>query len=46
LWRIPKGTVYRYAHANRWRRYVQSGRTYYHPADVTATLDEVRPGGR
>ncbi|MEO3764694.1 helix-turn-helix domain-containing protein [Streptomyces sp. B8F3] len=43
IWRIPKGTVYRYAHMHRWRRYKQIGRVYYHPADVTATLDEMQP---
>lgn len=39
VWRIPKGTVYRYAHDYHWRRYTQTGRAYYHPDDVTATLD-------
>jgi hypothetical protein len=41
VWRIPKGTVYRYAHAHRWRRYTQAGRAYYHPDDVTATLEQL-----
>ncbi|AZM48659.1 hypothetical protein DMB38_25265 [Streptomyces sp. WAC 06738] len=44
IWRIPKGTVYRYAHMHHWRRYKQIGRVYYHPDDVTTTLDEVHPG--
>ncbi|MFF2373022.1 hypothetical protein ACFVUW_01385 [Streptomyces xiamenensis] len=43
LWRIPKGTIYRYAHTYRWRRYTDTGRTYYHPDDVTATFDTLRP---
>lgn len=41
LWRIPRGTVYRYAHVHRWRRYTASGRAYYHPDDVTATFDQL-----
>jgi hypothetical protein len=41
VWRIPKGTVYRYAHMYRWRRYTQAGRAYYHPGDVTATFDDL-----
>ncbi|WBB61004.1 helix-turn-helix domain-containing protein [Streptomyces sp. WMMC500] len=44
IWRIPKGTVYRYAHMHQWRRYKQIGRVYYHPDDVTTTLDEMHPG--
>ncbi|WP_062209276.1 hypothetical protein [Streptomyces sp. NBRC 109706] len=39
IWRIPKGTIYRYAHTYRWRRYTQTGRAYYHPEDVTTTID-------
>lgn len=39
VWHIPKGTIYRYAHNYRWRRYTQAGRAYYHPHDVTTTLD-------
>ena len=41
VWRIPKGTIYRYAHDHRWRRYTQAGRAYYHPGDVTATLEHL-----
>jgi hypothetical protein len=41
LWRVPRGTVYRYAHRYRWRRYTHDGRAYYHPDDVTATFDEL-----
>ena len=41
VWRIPKGTVYRYAHMHRWRRYTHAGRAYYHPDDVTATFDHL-----
>lgn len=29
--------VYRLAHKHGWRRYVHSGRTYYHPGDVEHT---------
>jgi hypothetical protein len=41
VWHIPKGTIYRYAHSYRWRRYTHTGRAYYHPDDVTATLDRL-----
>jgi hypothetical protein len=41
VWHIPKGTIYRHAHNYRWRRYTHTGRTYYHPDDVTATLDSL-----
>lgn len=41
VWGIPKGTVYRYAHIHRWRRYTHAGRAYYHPDDVVATLDQL-----
>ncbi|KAB8158883.1 MULTISPECIES: hypothetical protein [Streptomyces] len=41
LWHVPKGTVYRYAHTYRWRRYTHTGRAYYHPDDVTATFDQL-----
>lgn len=41
IWRIPKGTIYRYAHKHRWRRYTEGVRTYYHPNDVTAVLDDL-----
>lgn len=41
VWHIPKGTVYRYAHNFQWRRYTHIGRTYYHPEDVLATLDQL-----
>ncbi|MGJ7905376.1 hypothetical protein ACOQFL_02715 [Actinopolyspora sp. H202] len=41
IWSIPKGTIYRYAHKHGWRRYTDSGRTYYHPNDVTTILDEL-----
>jgi hypothetical protein len=41
LWRIPKGTIYRYAHLYRWRRYTQAVRASYHPHDVTATFDRL-----
>jgi hypothetical protein len=46
LWRIPRGSIYRYAHMHRWRRYTNAGRTYYHPDDVTATFDTLTPGER
>jgi hypothetical protein len=45
IWRIPKGTIYRYAHMYRWRRYTCAGRAYYHPDDVTATFDQLTPDG-
>lgn len=45
LWRIPKGTVYRYAHTYGWRRYTDRGRAYYHPGDVTATFEQLAGGG-
>ncbi|GAA3856303.1 helix-turn-helix domain-containing protein [Streptomyces sedi] len=41
LWKVPKGTIYRYAHTYRWRRYTDTGRTYYHPDDVTTTFDDL-----
>lgn len=41
VWNIPKGTIYRYAHNYRWRRYTYASRAYYHPDDVTATLDRL-----
>lgn len=41
VWCIPKGTIYRYAHKYRWRRYTEAGRAYYHPHDVTATFDHL-----
>jgi hypothetical protein len=41
VWHIPKGTIYRYAHNHRWRRYTHTGRTYYHPEDVIATFDNL-----
>jgi hypothetical protein len=41
VWRIPKGTIYRYASKYRWRRYKDTGRAYYHPGDVTATFDRL-----
>jgi hypothetical protein len=41
IWRIPKGAIYRYAHAYRWRRYTHAGRAYYHPDDVMDTLDRL-----
>lgn len=44
VWRIPKGTIYRYAHKYQWRRYTHTGRAYYHPDDVTATLDSLAKG--
>ncbi|UED85138.1 hypothetical protein [Streptomyces profundus] len=46
VWHIPKGTIYRYAHKYRWRRYTYTGRAYYHPEDVSATLDELAKEGR
>ncbi|WP_277762440.1 hypothetical protein OIE71_27865 [Streptomyces sp. NBC_01725] len=36
--------MYRYAHQYRWRRYTDAGRCYYHPDDVTATLDHLDQG--
>lgn len=39
IWRLPKGTIYRYAHESGWRRYTYNRRVYYHPDDVMATLD-------
>ncbi|MEU0528422.1 hypothetical protein [Streptomyces niveus] len=44
LLRVSKGSVYRYAHQYRWRRYTDAGRSYYHPDDVTATLDQLDQG--
>ncbi|XRQ14258.1 helix-turn-helix domain-containing protein [Actinomadura welshii] len=44
IWRIPKGTIYRYAHESKWRRYTADRRVYYHPDDVMATLDPPVPG--
>ncbi|TDC81884.1 DNA-binding protein [Actinomadura sp. 7K507] len=44
IWRIPKGTIYRYAHESQWRRYTLNRRVYYHPDDVMATLDPPAPG--
>ncbi|MGW0885813.1 hypothetical protein [Streptomyces sp. NPDC002671] len=41
LLRVSKGSVYRYAHLYRWRRYTHTGRAYYHPGDVAATLDHL-----
>ncbi|MDT9685438.1 hypothetical protein RND61_25725 [Streptomyces sp. TRM76323] len=41
LLRVSKGSVYRYAHLYRWRRYTQAGRVYYHPGDVAAVLDRL-----
>lgn len=41
VWRVPKGTIYRYAHQYQWRRYTETGRAYYHPDDVTATFDNL-----
>ena len=46
VWRIPKGTIYRYAHMHQWRRYTHAGRAYYHPYDVTATFDHLTDGDR
>jgi DNA-directed RNA polymerase specialized sigma24 family protein len=39
IWGVPRGTVYRYAHERRWRRYVERGRTYYLAEDVIRALD-------
>ncbi|TQM71886.1 hypothetical protein FHX41_5666 [Actinomadura hallensis] len=39
IWRVPKGTVYRYAHQAQWRRYTHNRRVYYHPDDVMDTFD-------
>lgn len=44
IWNIPKGTIYRYAHESKWRRYTQNRRVYYHPDDVMATLDPSAAG--
>jgi hypothetical protein len=41
VWHIPKGTIYRYAHKYEWRRYTYIGRAYYHPDDVTTTLENL-----
>ncbi|MFH8937544.1 hypothetical protein [Streptomyces griseosporeus] len=38
LWSMPPGSVYRHASTRKWRRRSQSGRTYYHAADVYETL--------
>lgn len=47
VWRIPKGTIYRYAHLYGWRRYTHAGRAYYHPLDVSSTFDGLdRASGR
>ncbi|MET8691165.1 hypothetical protein ACFTT0_10915 [Streptomyces bauhiniae] len=40
IWRVPAGTVYRLASQHGWRRYRESGRTLYHPIDVSTTLSE------
>lgn len=42
LWNIPSGTVYRHASQRQWRRRTKQGRTYYHEADVHATLSALR----
>jgi hypothetical protein len=41
--RVSKGSVYRYAHLYRWRRYTHAGRAHYHPGDVAASLEHLRP---
>ncbi len=38
IWHIPASSVYRLASEHRWRRYRDSGRTLYHPLDVSTTL--------
>jgi hypothetical protein len=38
IWRVPTGSVYRLASEHGWRRYRESGRTLYHPLDVSITL--------
>jgi hypothetical protein len=40
LWRIPSGSVYRFASEQDWRRHKQAGRTYYHAGDVHDTLSQ------
>lgn len=40
LWRIPSGSVYRFASEREWRRHKQAGRTYYHAGDVQDTLSQ------
>lgn len=40
LWRIPSGSVYRFASERDWRRHRQAGRTYYHAGDVQDTLSQ------
>ncbi|WP_367322383.1 hypothetical protein [Streptomyces sp. HUAS ZL42] len=39
LWGMPAGSVYRHASTQKWRRRSESGRTYYHAADVYETLE-------
>ncbi|RAY12600.1 hypothetical protein DPM19_23660 [Actinomadura craniellae] len=38
LWDIPRGSVYRLASEQRWRRHRRAGRAYYAAADVQRTL--------
>lgn len=38
LWAVPPGSVYRHASTGKWRRRSESGRTYYHSADVHESL--------
>ncbi|WP_020141370.1 hypothetical protein [Streptomyces sp. 351MFTsu5.1] len=38
LWSVPPGSVYRHASTAKWRRRSESGRTYYHAADVHESL--------
>jgi hypothetical protein len=45
MWNMPPGSVYRHASEQQWRRRSRSGRTYYHEADVRATLSRRTPGG-
>jgi hypothetical protein len=46
IWGISTGSVYRLASEHGWRRYRESGRTLYHPLDVSSTLsDRSRPEG-
>ncbi|MBQ1076226.1 hypothetical protein KBX06_24155 [Micromonospora sp. C31] len=38
IWKMPAKTVYWLAHKHGWRRYRDSGKTFYHPDDVLDAL--------
>lgn len=39
VWQLPIATVYWLASEHDWRRYRSGRRVFYHPDDVTGTLD-------